>query len=51
MALFSGKIYTVGKNFTRPQVVTVATNLNSAYCYHFRISVPSSICFSKTEGF
>ena len=30
IALFSGKIYTVGKNFTRPPVVTVATNLNSA---------------------
>ena len=29
IALFSGKIYTVGKNFTRPPVVTVATNLNS----------------------
>ena len=26
---FQGKIYTVGKNFTRPPVVTVATNLNS----------------------
>ena len=31
IALFSGKIYTVGKNFTRPPVVTVATNLNSEY--------------------
>ena len=29
IALFSGKIYTVGTNFTRPSVVTVATNLNS----------------------
>ena len=29
IALFSGKIYTVGKNFTRPPVVTIATNLNS----------------------
>ena len=28
--LFSRKIYTVGKNFTRPLVVTVATSLNSA---------------------
>ena len=28
IALFSGKIYTVGKNFTRPPVVTIATNLN-----------------------
>ena len=27
--LFSGKIYTVGKNFTQPPVVTVTTNLNS----------------------
>ena len=29
IALISGKIYTAGKNFTRPPVVTVATNLNS----------------------
>ena len=29
IALFSGKIYTVGKIFTRPPVVTVTTNLNS----------------------
>ena len=29
IALFSGKIYTAGTNFTRPPVVTVATNLNS----------------------
>ena len=29
IALFSGKIYTVGKNFTQPLVVMVATNLNS----------------------
>ena len=27
---FSGKIYTVGKNFTRPPVAMVVTNLNSA---------------------
>ena len=37
IALFSGKIYTAGTNFTRPPVVTVATNLNSEYCsiFHF----------------
>ena len=29
IALFSGKIYTAGTNFTRPPAVTVATNLNS----------------------
>ena len=29
IALFSGKIYTASTNFTRPPVVTVATNLNS----------------------
>ena len=29
-ALFSGKIYTAGTNFTRPLVAAVATNLNSA---------------------
>ena len=28
-ALFSGKIYTVGNIFTRPPVVTVATNFKS----------------------
>ena len=30
ITLFLGKIYTAGKNFTRPPVLTVATNLNSA---------------------
>ena len=29
-ALFSGKIYTADKNFTRPPVATVATNFKSA---------------------
>ena len=29
--LFSWKIYTAGTNFTRPPVVTVATNLNSGW--------------------
>ena len=29
IAVISRKIYTAGKNFTRPPVVTVATNLNS----------------------
>ena len=29
IALFSRQIYTAGTNFTRPPVVTVATNLNS----------------------
>ena len=29
-ALFSGKIYTTGKKFTRPPVATVATNFKSA---------------------
>ena len=33
IALFSGKIYTAGTNFTRPPVVTVATNLNSVHRY------------------
>ena len=33
IALFSGKIYTAGTNFTRPPVVTVATNLNSVIVY------------------
>ena len=39
IALFSGKIYTVGKNFTRLPVVTVATNLNSVDIGHHHISV------------
>ena len=30
-ALFSGKIYTVDKKFTRPPVATVATNSKSVY--------------------
>ena len=30
ITLFLGKIYTAGKNFTRPPVLTVTTNLNSA---------------------
>ena len=30
-ALFSRNIYTPGTNFTRPPVVTVATNLNSGF--------------------
>ena len=30
IALFFGKIYTPETNFTRPPVVTVATNINSA---------------------
>ena len=29
-ALFTGKIYTAGKFFTRPPVATVATNFKSA---------------------
>ena len=29
IASFSGRVYTPGTNFTRPPVVTVATNLNS----------------------
>ena len=29
--MFSGEIYTAGTNFTRPPVVTVATNLNSGH--------------------
>ena len=36
IALFSGKIYTAGTNFTRPSVAMVVTNLNSGYnfCRH-----------------
>ena len=30
-ALFSGKIYTADKNFTRPPVATVATNFKSEH--------------------
>ena len=30
-ALFTGKIYTAGKTFTRPLVVTVVTNFKSAH--------------------
>ena len=38
--LFLGKIYTAGKNFTRPLVATVATNLNSDDAY-ISLSVPT----------
>ena len=31
IALFSSNIYTAGTNLTRPLVVTVATNIDSAY--------------------
>ena len=34
IVLFSGKIYTPVTNLTRPPVVTVATNLNSACRSH-----------------
>ena len=41
ITLFSRKIYTVGKNFTRPPVVTVPTNLNSglvlSVCHFFAL--------------
>ena len=33
-ALLSGKIYTAGKKFTRPPVVTVATNFKSVLVSH-----------------
>ena len=42
-ALFSGKIYTVGKKFTQPLVVTVATNFRSGIYFwkeflkHFKL--------------
>ena len=52
--LISRKIDTAGTNFTRPLVVTVATNLNSGSeavagkgllgSINFRTSVPCSIC-------
>ena len=44
--LFSGKIYTVDKNFTRPPVVTVATNLNSATCLTIIFNITKTIQLS-----
>ena len=35
-ALFSGKIYTGGKKFTRPPVVTVATNFKSGGYHQYK---------------
>ena len=53
IALFSGKFYTAGTNFTRPPVVTVATNLNSEhkgkhmvafiFLFHFNSILPSHV--------
>ena len=39
-ALFSGKNYTTGKNFTRPPVATVATNFRSAKTTFFCLIGP-----------
>ena len=41
IALISRKIYTAGTNFTRPLVVTVATNLNSGSPGVFSNYIPS----------
>ena len=47
IALFSGKIYTAGTNFTRPPVVTVATNLNSDLTFEIDYkSFPLAVFFS-----
>ena len=45
ITLISRKIYTVGTNFTRPPVVTVATNLNSGHWWH-----PHSHHYEKTNS-
>ena len=34
-ALFSGKIYTADKSYTRPPVATVATNFKSGHSFDF----------------
>ena len=44
-ALYSGKIYTAGTIFTRPPVVTVATNLNSEGRENSRCDVINSFCW------
>ena len=46
IALFPRKIYTAGTNFTRPLVVTVATNLNSGRWWLFDAPpfMPTVIC-------
>ena len=38
-ALFSGKLYTAGQNFTRPPVVTVVTNINSGSILYQLVSL------------
>ena len=38
-ALFSGKIFTAGQNFTRPPVVTVVTNINSGSILYQLVSL------------
>ena len=46
IALFSGKIYTAGTNFTRLPLVTVATNLNSDTEYVYLEFSPSCSNFN-----
>ena len=41
-ALFSGKIYTVDNIFTRPPVVTVATNFKSALTHFILLKMESN---------
>ena len=48
IALFSGKIYTAGTNFTRPPVVTVATNLNSAMTMAITMTMTMAMAITMT---
>ena len=48
IALFSGEIYTTGLNFTRPSVVTVATNINSVH--DVILSLINNTIIKKTLG-
>ena len=50
IAMFFGKIYTAGTNFTRLLVVTVATNLNSVRAVHLRRIKSEDKCASASKS-
>ena len=50
-ALFSGKNYTTGNNFTQPPVATVATNFKSAYDFTFSDRFQTVRCVQLVANF
>ena len=51
IVLFSRKIYTAGTNFTRPPVVTVATNLNSAIVVDSSLNTKQGVVRKRLSEF